>query len=79
MQHGQYEIIEEIGRGGTCIVYKARDVLLERVVALKVFPAEFFPDAERTHQREVEILSRLNHPNIVRVLDAGKAVSGVLY
>lgn len=70
MRHGNYEIIREIGRGGACVVYLAEDVILKRLVALKVFPAEFSPDVSQV-KREEGILSRLNHPNIVTVYSAG--------
>jgi tRNA A-37 threonylcarbamoyl transferase component Bud32 len=69
----RYEILEEIGRGGMGIVFKARDQRLGRVVALKRLP-----DALRNHPKAVELFLRearaaaaLNHPNIVTIHDAG--------
>jgi len=70
----RYEIIEEIGRGGMGIVYKARDTILERIVAYKVLPSNLrdHPAALRNFFREAKSAARLNHPNIVIVYDAGE-------
>ena len=70
----RYEIIEEVGRGGMGIVYKARDTILDRVVAYKVLPANLkdHPAALRNFFREAKSAARLNHPNIVTVYDAGE-------
>jgi len=70
----RYEIIEEIGRGGMGIVYKARDTILDRIVAYKVLPANLkdHPAALRNFFREAKSAARLNHPNIVTVYDAGE-------
>ena len=70
----RYEIIEEIGRGGMGIVYKARDTILDRIVAYKVLPSNLkdHPAALRNFFREAKSAARLNHPNIVTVYDAGE-------
>lgn len=70
----RYEIIEEIGRGGMGIVYRARDTILDRVVAYKVLPANLkeHPAALRNFFREAKSAARLNHSNIVTVYDAGE-------
>jgi len=70
----RYEIIEEVGRGGMGIVYRARDTILDRVVAYKVLPANLkeHPAALRNFFREAKSAARLNHPNIVTVYDAGE-------
>jgi serine/threonine protein kinase len=68
-----YEIIEEIGRGGMAVVYKAQQKSLGRIVALKVLPQQFTHDIEfleRFH-REAKESARLNHPNIVKVYTEG--------
>ena len=70
-QLGRYEIRERIGRGGMASVYKARDVTLERWVAVKVlhdFLAED-PDFKTRFEREAKLVASLNHPNIVQVYD----------
>jgi tetratricopeptide (TPR) repeat protein/tRNA A-37 threonylcarbamoyl transferase component Bud32 len=69
----RYEIIEEIGRGGMAVVYKARQKTLERIVALKVLPHQFTHDREfldRFH-REARVASQLRHPHIVTIFDEG--------
>jgi serine/threonine protein kinase/Tol biopolymer transport system component len=63
---GPYEIIAPLGAGGMGEVYRARDTKLGRDVALKVLPAAFASDPERTarFQREAQVLASLNHPHI---------------
>jgi eukaryotic-like serine/threonine-protein kinase len=65
-QLGPYEILAPIGAGGMGEVYRARDTALKRDVALKVLPADFLNNADRTarFQREAEVLASLDHPNI---------------
>ncbi len=70
-----YEILGELGRGGMGLVYRARQPHLDRLVAVKVLPAEASKDtsfAER-FTREARALARLNHPNILTVYDFGQA------
>ncbi len=66
---GPYEVLSPLGAGGMGEVYKARDLRLERTVALKVLPEEFFEDGERRarFEREAKLLAALNHPNIAAV------------
>ncbi len=70
-----YEIIEEIGRGGMGIVYKGRDRLLNRDVALKALPFVKSSETGSQHilrqrfEREAQSASALNHPNIVTIYD----------
>ncbi|MBU0637260.1 MAG: protein kinase [Planctomycetes bacterium] len=73
-------LIEEIGRGGMGVVYKALQTATKRIVALKVILAGPFASttARRRFEREVELAARLQHPNIVRVLESGH-VSGQQY
>ena len=71
---GQYQIVEELGRGGMAIVYKAYQPSLDRYVAIKVLPAFFARTPgylERFH-REAKAMARLSHPHIVEVLDYGQ-------
>lgn len=71
----QLEIQELLGQGGMGAVYKARQPGLDRLVALKILPAEVGADpafAER-FTREARALAKLNHPNIVAVYDFGQA------
>jgi WD40 repeat protein len=68
-----YEVLEEIGRGGMGVVYKARQISLGRIVALKILRVR--PDDDpatlRRMRREAETLARMSHPHIVTVHDAG--------
>lgn len=69
-----YELLGLIGRGGMGVVHKARQLSLNRIVALKLtLPRHFTDDAEveRFH-REAELAARLQHPNIVRVYEIGE-------
>jgi len=71
-QESRYELLEEIGRGGMGVVYKARDRRLGRVVALKRLPENLrdHPTAVELFLREARAAAALNHPNIVTVFDA---------
>ncbi len=68
----RYEIIEEIGRGGMGLVYKARDRRLGRIIALKRMPENLrdHPDAVQLFLGEAQAAARMNHPNIVTLYDA---------
>jgi len=72
---GKYEIVEELGRGGFATVYKARDVELERVVALKVLHPYYAEDRQfvERFRQEARAAARLRHPHIVTVHEAGEA------
>jgi serine/threonine-protein kinase len=74
-QLGQYRLLEKIGQGGMGAVYKARHLRLDRIVALKVLPAEraHAPEDVARFEREMRAVGKLNHPNIVRATDAGEA------
>jgi len=70
----QLEILGFLGKGGMGAVYKARQPALDRLVALKILPAQTAPDpgfAER-FTREARALARLSHPNIVAVHEFGQ-------
>lgn len=71
---GQYQLIEELGRGGFATVYRALQPQLNRQVAIKVLHPEFIRDerALRRFKREAVAVARLTHPNIVAVYDYGE-------
>ena len=72
---GNYLVLDKIGSGGMGHVYKARHKLMHRVVALKVLPSAMTKTPEIVHrfQREVAVIAKLEHPNIVTAHDADEA------
>lgn len=71
---GRYELMEKIGDGGMAVVYKAKDKLLNRFIAVKILRPEFTKDASfvENFKRESQAAAGLSHPNIVGVYDVGK-------
>jgi len=71
-QLGEYELLEKLGQGGMGAVYKARHRRLDKIVAVKVLPLERMADplALARFDREMRAVGRLDHPNIVRAMDA---------
>lgn len=71
---GSYQILEEIGRGGMGIVFRAKHLELQREVALKLIRSGEFANAEEIarFKAETEACARLQHPNIVPIYDVGE-------
>src|SRR5881296_3038175 len=69
----QYQVTAVLGAGGMGEVFRARDMRLNRDVAVKVLPKDFVADADRLRrfEQEAKTLAALNHPNILTIHDAG--------
>ncbi|HEY0876096.1 MAG TPA: serine/threonine-protein kinase [Vicinamibacterales bacterium] len=77
----RYQVEQRLGRGGTGAVYRARDVRLDRLVAVKVVRAGKLGDAvaRQRFRREAQLLSGLQHPSIVSIFDYGTLPDGGAY
>jgi ABC-type transport system substrate-binding protein len=70
---GRYEIVSELGRGGMGVVYRARDPLLNREVALKVISSnDLTTEIAERFQREAQLVAQMDHPGIVPIYDLGQ-------
>ena len=71
---GPYEILAPIGAGGMGEVYRARDMRLERTVAVKVLPSHLStsPEVRQRFEREAKTISQLSHPHICALYDVGR-------
>ena len=69
----RYELLEQLGKGGMAVVYRARDRMLERLVAVKVLREDFCrdPDFQQRFRQEAKAAANLSHPNIITVHDFG--------
>jgi serine/threonine protein kinase len=71
---GNYELVQKVGQGGMGLVYKGRQVSLDRVVAVKILNKSLCDNAEfiKRFEREAKSIARINHPNIMAVYDFGQ-------
>jgi tetratricopeptide (TPR) repeat protein/tRNA A-37 threonylcarbamoyl transferase component Bud32 len=73
LQNGRYAVLKKLGEGGKGAVYKARDTVLNRIVAIKMLKsAASSEEAYSRFIREAQAVAKLNHPNIVSIYDIGK-------
>lgn len=71
-QAGDYEIKGELGRGGMGVVYRARQITLNRIVALKMLTGRYGPDELTRFLAEAETAAGLHHTNIIQIYDVGE-------
>ncbi len=69
---GRYEILDELGRGGMGVVYRAYDPALERQIAIKAIEAGGDPEYSRRLVAEAQAAAQLHHPSIVTIYDVGR-------
>ncbi|MBK5255618.1 MAG: serine/threonine protein kinase [Vicinamibacteria bacterium] len=70
---GRYELGEKLGEGAMGLVFRARDTVLDRIVALKTLPFEGATDEiQERFRREAEAIGRMDHPHVVKVFDLGE-------
>jgi serine/threonine protein kinase len=80
----QYQFVSLLGRGGMGAVYKALQVSLDRLVAIKVLPGDLIDDDNDANflerfKNEARTMAKMNHPSIVDVFDFGETQTGLLY
>lgn len=77
----RYEILQEAGNGGMATVYKAKDHVLNRFVAVKVLKDEYTTDADfiKRFNTEAQSAASLSHPNIVSIFDVGHEEQEIIF
>ena len=78
---GRYEIQQRVGEGGMGVVYKARQMSIDRVIALKMLNQQMQGDQQWVQRfyNEAKACSRLQHPNTIRMFDFGQTPDGRLF
>ena len=76
-----YEVLSKIGEGGMGVVFKARQVSLDRIVALKVLSPRLASDERLIDRffREAKVIARMSHPHIVRIYEVDRSKGGIYY
>lgn len=80
--NSRYEILEKVGVGGMAVVYKAKDIYLKRIVAIKVLKEQYLEDKEfiKKFVIEAQSVANLNNQNIVKIYDVGQHIeNGKIY
>ncbi|HTO77429.1 MAG TPA: serine/threonine-protein kinase, partial [Thermoanaerobaculia bacterium] len=76
----RYELLVELGRGGMGVVYRAKDPLLSREVAVKLISSsDLSKELEDRFQREAQIVAQMDHPAIVPIYDLGRDESSLFF
>jgi ABC-type transport system substrate-binding protein len=77
----RYEVLGELGQGGMGVIYRARDQVLGRDVAIKVIAANtaFSAEAEQRFRSEAQVIAQLDHPGIIAIYDFGRHNGGFFY
>jgi serine/threonine-protein kinase len=76
---GRYTLLEKIGEGGSASVYRGRHELLKRAIAIKILSRQATDELVARFEREVQLASRLGHPNTVEIYDYGRTGAGDFY
>jgi serine/threonine-protein kinase len=78
---GRYEIMERVGEGGMGVVYKSKQLSIDRIIALKMLNAQMAGDQQWVQRfyNEAKACSRLQHPNTIRMFDFGQTQDGRLF
>lgn len=76
---GRYTLLEHIGEGGMASIYRGRHELLKRPIAIKILKRDANDELIARFEREVQLASRLGHPNTVEVFDYGRTRQGEFY
>ncbi len=80
MNLGKFRIFEEVGHGGFGTVYRANDITLDRIVALKILHQEYLSDQKfiESFKREARMMAKVSHPNVVQIFEVGD-LKGQIY
>src|SRR4029079_3496961 len=78
---GRYEIQQRIGEGGMGVVYRARQISIDRIIAIKMLNAQMAQDPQWVQRfyNEAKACSRRQHPNTIRMFDFGQTQDGRLF
>ena len=81
MIDGRYEIMQRIGEGGMGVVYRAKQISIDRMIAIKMLNAQMAADPTWVQRfyNEAKACSRLQHPNTIRMFDFGQTQDGRLF